>query len=127
MANTVDEVRMRINALLRERRVTENKMAGNDGALQVRLNQQLSHNKKLSAETLLVVLDYFPDVSAEWLLRGVEMPAMQNVVAGDNNIANNQNTTVNDSTAVRALVMQLQEKDKQINRLIEVLSQQKVG
>lgn len=118
MANRTDEVRERIEALLRERHVTENKMAGDDSALQVRLNQQISHGKKMSAETLLVVLDYFPDVSAEWLLRGIEHPADSGDAAG---------AEYDKEDAIRVLAGQLAEKDRQIARLTELLLKGSAG
>lgn len=136
MANDENGVRERIKALMRERRVTENKLSEGDSSLQRRLNSQLSHDSKLTVETLLLILDKFPDVSADWLLRGREQEkAVQGVASvGDNSIANNNNTTVNATEAVRCLVSQLEEKDKQleekdrqIDRLLQLLERQQVG
>lgn len=104
------KVKLRIRALLRERRVTENQLANDGRFSQKVLNNQISHKATLTAELLLYILDRFPDVSADWLMRG--------------NIANN--TTVNDTDAVRGLVAQLAEKDKQIGQLLQIISQRKV-
>lgn len=70
MTDKTDAVRKRIKRLLRQRGTTEHRLADGDAALQVRLNNQLSHGARLTADTILTVLERFPDVSAEWLLRG---------------------------------------------------------
>lgn len=146
MANTANEVKTRINALLRERKVSENKLANGDPNLQGRLNGQLSHDVKLSVETVLLILEKFPDVSADWLLRGWEQLKPEPVQAaaasvGDGSIANNNNSTINANEAVRGLVRQLEEKDRQleekdkqleekdhqIGRLLGILERQQVG
>lgn len=40
------------------------------GVAQTTLNSQLSSTKGVSSNVILLTLDTFPDVSAEWLLRG---------------------------------------------------------
>lgn len=40
------------------------------GVAQTTLNSQLSSTKGISSNVILLTLDTFPDVSAEWLLRG---------------------------------------------------------
>ena len=40
------------------------------GVAQTTLNSQLSNTKGVSSNVILLTLDTFPDVSAEWLLRG---------------------------------------------------------
>ncbi len=126
------EVKSRIKALLRERRVTENQLSADGRFSQKTLNNQISHGATLTVEMLLFILDRFPDVSAEWLMRGTEGTDAGKVV-GDNNIANNRNTTVNDTDAVRGLVAQLAEKDKQlaekdkqIGQLLQIIAQRPV-
>ena len=138
--NDVLEVKGRIKALLRERNVTENQMAREGRFSQKVLNKQISHEATLTAEMVLYILDKFPDVSADWLMRGIDTKDAGNVV-GDNNIANNRNTTVNDTDAVRGLVQQLSEKDrqmaekdcqlaekdKQIGQLLQIIAQRPMG
>ena len=138
--NDVLEVKGRIKTLLRERHITENQLAGDGRFSQKVLNKQISHEATLTAEMVLYILDKFPDVSADWLMRGVETRENGNVV-GDNNIANNRNTTVNDTDAVRGLVQQLSEKDrqmaekdrqlaekdKQIGQLLQIIAQRPMG
>ena len=45
------------------------------GIHQVTLNNYILGKRKLSLEVIEAVLNTFPDVSAEWLLRGVDAPA----------------------------------------------------
>ena len=124
------EVKGRIKALLKERRVTENQLSNDGPFSQKVLNNQISHKATLTVEMLLFILDKFPDVSADWLMRGTNDSGK---VVGDNNIANNRNTTVNDTDAVRGLVAQLAEKDrqlaekdKQIGQLLQIIAQRPV-
>lgn len=66
-----ESVRMRINAVLKEKGITENSVAAGDSATQSRLNSQLSHGKRITLDTLLRILATCPDVSGDWLLRGI--------------------------------------------------------
>jgi len=138
--NDVLEVKGRIKALLRERNVTENQLARDGVFSQKVLNKQISHEATLTVEMVLYILDKFPDVSADWLMKGIDTKRAGNVV-GDNNIANNRNTMVNDTDAVRGLVQQLSEKDrqmaekdrqlaekdKQIGQLLQIIAQRPMG
>ena len=84
----------------------------------------LNGNRGVSAGLLSKFLETYPSVSAEWLMRGVgSMYASDGAaVVGNNNVANNRNTTVNDTDAVRLLANQLAEKDKQINQLLQIIA-----
>ena len=64
-----DEVRERINAILKEKGVTQNSVANGDAPAQKRLNSQLSHGATLTLDSVLRVLHACSDISAEWLLR----------------------------------------------------------
>ena len=66
-----ENVRMRINAVLKEKGLTENSVAAGDSATQSRLNSQLSHGKRITLDTVLRILSACPDVSGDWLLRGI--------------------------------------------------------
>ena len=120
---TENDVKARVTKVLAENGLTENKLAGGNASTQKRLNRQLSHGAAMTVETLLMVLDACPNVSADWLLRGMPfMPSVDSSVVGDNNIAHNNNTTVNDADATKYLIAQLEEKDKQINQLLQILA-----
>lgn len=127
------ELKGRINKVLKEHNLSRNQLSVGSGLSQTAVNNQTSdgvkqtNKAKVSLELVMHVLDTFPDVSADWLLRGKEPATMENVVAGDQNIANNQNSTINGMEVIRSLTDQLAEKDKQINRLIEILARQPQG
>lgn len=63
-------VRQRIKEILKNKNQTVNSFSGGDSALQLRLSRQLNKNVSISLDTILIILDRFPDLSAEWLLRG---------------------------------------------------------
>ena len=110
------DVKGRIKTLLREHRVTENQLSNDGPFSQKVLNNQISHKATLTVEMLLFILDRFPDVSAEWLMRGKETTT--------------EPTTASDTEAVRGLLAQLAEKDrqlaekdKQIGQLLQIIAQ----
>ena len=119
---TQNDVKARISALLSEKGLTENKLAGDNAATQKRLNRQLSHDAALTVETLLMVLDACPGVSADFLLFGTPAPApvanlAENAIGG---IGSFQNINANDT--INRLVALLEEKDRQINQLLQILA-----
>lgn len=67
MENTL---RQRITSILELNKVTVNYLSKKTGVSQVTLNKQINGVTTISAKTLLILLDYFKDISAEWLLRG---------------------------------------------------------
>lgn len=58
-------VRLRINAVLKEKGLTENSVAAGDSATQSRLNSQLSHGKRITLDTVPRILAACPDVSGD--------------------------------------------------------------
>lgn len=118
--NNERSVKSRIKELLRERHVSENQLSKMGRFSQKVLNGQISHEATLTVEMVLFILKQFPDVSADWLIKGENTKDSGNV-GGDNNIANCQNTTANDTDAVRGLIAQLSEKDKQIAKLLQII------
>lgn len=64
------EVKDRVLQLFKYKRISVRAMAAQIGMAQKNLNNQVSGEVALSMHTLLLILDAFPDVSAEWLLRG---------------------------------------------------------
>ena len=67
---TEEGVLQRLKELQKEKGYTENGLAGGDTNRQKRLNRQLSHGAVITLDTILSILDNYPDVSADWLLRG---------------------------------------------------------
>lgn len=67
MENTVNE---RIKKILSLSNLSETSFAGLLGMTQATVNRQLKGVSQISYELIDAILRQFPDVSAEWLLRG---------------------------------------------------------
>lgn len=120
MGTTEDDVRMRIAAIKKEKKWTENSLA-KDPATQKRLNRQLSHDATITLDTILLILAAYPDISADWLLRGTG--TMTTLSPEENNPAcpaDSQSRYPSD-LYIRFLCL-LEQKDRQIERLIDLLS-----
>lgn len=65
-----DSIRQRINEILLYYDITINKFSDGNSALQNRLSRQLSRGSSITCDTICLILSRFPDVPAEWLLRG---------------------------------------------------------
>ena len=61
--------RIRLKQILSYYGVSENSLANGDKATQKRLNRQLK-DSEITLDTILLFVERFPDVSAEWLLSG---------------------------------------------------------
>ena len=60
----------RVKCLINEKARSVREFAEKIGVKQVTLNQQISGDRKLSLDIVFSILNSFPDISAEWLLRG---------------------------------------------------------
>lgn len=63
-------LKQRIISFLQAQNVSVNMFAKSSGLKQTTLSDQINGESKVSAITLTALLDYFPTLSAEWLLRG---------------------------------------------------------
>ena len=119
-----ENVRTRINEVLRENKITENSVAAGDSATQSRLNSQLSHGKKITLDTILRILDACPEVSADWLLRGTGEMYKSTKITGANSVTGRNATVIGQQTAILSenfVRDMLAEKDKQIQTLLAIL------
>ena len=66
----MNEVRERILLIFNHFATNINKLSDGDTALRNRLTRQINNDAAITIDTIIVVLSSFPDVSAEWLLRG---------------------------------------------------------
>lgn len=119
------DVRERIAQLQKKKGFTENRLAEGDTPTQKRLNRQLSHGASITLDTLLRILERYPEVSAEWLLRGSgDMYIQHGGIAGAQKVTGHHATVIGQSAGefseafVRDL---LAEKDKQIHTLLALL------
>lgn len=115
MADTdiaINIIRGRIEEVRQLYKWTENSIS-KDSATQKRLNRQLSHGGTITLETILLILEACPEVSADWLLLG--RGEMLSSTKGDD-AGNPGNETVSRFLAL------LEKKDEQMDRLIDMLS-----
>ncbi len=63
-------VYQRINLVLEDKQVSVNALSKLVEVAQTTLNTQLRGERALSVLVVVKILDIFPDISAEWLLRG---------------------------------------------------------
>lgn len=119
-----DAVRNRINDVLREKGLTENSVAAGVSAVQSRLNSQLSHGGKITLDTILRILDACPDVSGDWLLRGIgEKYKTPQTITGASNVTGKNATVIGQQTLSEIFVRDLlAEKDKQIQALLQIMA-----
>ena len=123
--NSASEVRNRINAVLSENGLTQNSVAAGDTAAQKRLNSQLSHGSNLTLDTILRVLDAYPDVSADWLLRGSgEKLKTSAPVMGAKSVTGKNATVIGQQSVLPENFVRdlLAEKDKQIQTLLQIMA-----
>lgn len=122
-----DSVLQRFREFIEKNRMSVTSLGKKIGVPQATLNSQIRGDRALSLLTISALLDYFPDVSAEWLLRGKgEMlltgsaPVVseaQNAIVGNHNTGNNAG-----GLSEEFVKSVLDEKDKQINQFLQIVS-----
>lgn len=65
-----EEIRHRILHVLNNKRVTVSAFAVINKENKSKMNKQIKHSTTISLHTILLILNQYPDVSSEWLLRG---------------------------------------------------------
>lgn len=123
--NLASEVRSRINAVLLENGLTQNSVAAGDTAAQKRLNSQLSHGSNLTVDTILRVLEACPDLSADWLLRGIgEKSKAPSLITGAKSVTGKNATVIGQQNVLSENFVRdlLAEKDKQIQTLLQLMT-----
>ena len=118
MEMTEKDVRKRIAVIKSEWKWTENSLA-RDSATQKRLKRQLSHDATITLDTILLILEACPDVSADWLLRGTG--TMTVPTPGEPRPAGPTDFQSSSDLCYRFLGL-LEQKDRQMDRLIDLLS-----
>lgn len=118
------DVRKRILLFLEEEKnTTVSAFAKRRGENQSKLSKQLKFSTTISLNTILLLLDEYKDLSAEWLLRGegpmyiTEKPVQAEVTPA----APKGEIT---EKLVELLQVQLEDMRQEKNRLIEIISSQ---
>lgn len=65
-----ETVRDRITLLIKDGNSSINSISNGDKAFQRRLNRQINEGASVTFETISSILKVFPNISAEWLIRG---------------------------------------------------------
>lgn len=60
----------RLNSVIKKKSSSKSDFSKRIGVAQTTFSNQLRSSKGISAEVILLTLDTFPDISAEWLMRG---------------------------------------------------------
>lgn len=63
-------IKDRIKFLLANKKYSINKLANNNDSERIKISRQINGEGAVSLQTIELILTTFPDVSAEWLLRG---------------------------------------------------------
>lgn len=65
-----NSVRERIMSVIKDGNFSINSLSNGNKTLQRRLNRQINEGASITVETISSILETFPNVSAEWLIRG---------------------------------------------------------
>lgn len=118
-------VRQRIKDILKFKNISMTSFSRGDSALQLRLSRQLNRNSSISLDTISIILDRFPDVSAEWLLRGKGEMLKASAVADTNQISEVEAKRIKEGEGYLKLIKtqneQIRLQQEQINTLIGLL------
>ena len=132
-------VKQRIKSILRAKKIQIPVLSEGDENLRRTLFRQINEDTTLSVSTAVFILEKFPDVSAEWLLRGegdmfkhTNHATIQTQNGGIGN-TQNMNTFTEPIDLLRTEIAakndqlkvkdeQLRSKDEQIARLLDLLN-----
>ncbi|MEG1159653.1 MAG: helix-turn-helix transcriptional regulator [Acidaminococcaceae bacterium] len=120
-----NEVKKRLREILGAYKTNPSILAKQYGVNQKTLNNQINGDTAISLSTILLIIEFLPDISVDWLLCGSgEMCKTTNSITGANNVSGKNATVIGQQLAtlpenfVRDL---LAEKDKQIQTLLTLL------
>lgn len=117
-----DSVKMRLRAVLEAYNENPTSLARRFNANQKTLHNQIYGTTSVAVSTILLISEALPDMSLEWLLRGIgDNKLKQNSAINNTNINKVNSDNTNDSSVIDRLLSQLSEKDKQIEKLLKLL------
>lgn len=123
---TEKEIIGKMNAFRERNGASKREMSRQLGVDPGTLGNILNGKRGISAELLIKFLQVYPSVSAEWLMRGIgEMDATgkDGVVVSGNSVGGiGTFSNINAGDTINRLVALLEEKDKQINQLLQLLA-----
>ena len=110
-------IRERISRVLGEYKSSKRSLANGDSALERKLQRQISgETKSLDASTIAVFLNAYPEISAEWLIRGEGNMYLPEAIHTEQPVQQNADTYCqgSDNFIIQSLLQQLATKDAQI-------------
>lgn len=114
-------IRDRIKLIIIKTSLNDNAFAKRIGVTQSVIASMFKRETEPSAKVIVNILHSFPEISAEWLLRGLGPMLLSDSREVRSENSNNKNTNINDSQTMSKLLSMLEEKDKQINKLLEII------
>ena len=113
-------VKERVNELLISQSLSVRKLSEQIGVPQKTLNNQVSVSNPalLTLETILLILERFPNLSTEWLLRGNGNMFLNEEEGDSKNVSTQSKTASNFKISVTEQE-EFQSNDKYLNALIE--------
>ena len=114
-------IRDRIKLIIIKTSLNDNAFAKRIGVTQSVIASMFKRETEPSAKVIVNILHSFPEISAEWLLRGTGPMLLSDSREVRSENSNNKNTNINDSETLGKLLSMLEEKDKQINKLLELM------
>ena len=115
MENAVKE---RIKEVLHYKKITLSGFAGDNNALQKKLSRQINLGGGLTFETISAILERYPNISAEWLLRGNGEMHKASAPADTNQISEVGESYLK---LIKTQNEQIKLQQEQINTLIDLL------
>jgi plasmid maintenance system antidote protein VapI len=119
-------VLQRIEEIMRKYNLNKSGLAKAIEMEQVTVNNYLNGTRKISFELILCIISKFPDISAEWLLRGEgAMERTMNVENSEKTIINqptnsdNSGVNITDSEVLSDMINEIKEMREQNAKLIE--------
>lgn len=117
------DVKMRIREVLREFSSNPTQLANQFDVNQKTLNSHINGDTSVSLSTILLILDAFPDVSAEWLLRGTgEMTSKNTFAKNYSNIKADDLDQQELLGLCKALVANYQQRDEVMAKLVSMVN-----
>ena len=117
------DVRKRILLFLEEEKnTTISAFAKRNGENQSKISRQIKFSTAISLNTILLLLDEYKDLSAEWLLRGVEPMYISDKPAQAEVVPTTAPKVEITEKLVELLQVQLEDMRQEKNRLIEIIS-----
>lgn len=114
-------VRERIRLIISSTGLNDNAFAKKINITQSVIASMFRRETEPSVKIIICILKTFPNISAEWLMRGTGDMLLKGDKEKTEVNSHNKNTNINDSETIGKLLAMLEEKDKQINQLLEII------